>query len=303
LEKSIFERINLETIEVVRVKFLWPGKMFEFQNLKGLILKRKDPVVVEVGDGSTKVGVVSVPPRIRNKRDDDRDILPILRVATDQDIALENVKDEFRTEVKNYFDTRLRSRESTGVKMVDCEKAHGGRKLIVYFTSENKKFDYKVMAKELAQRFGVRVDMRGVGIRDAARLAGGIGRCGLSTCCSTWITDFSTVSIKMAKDQGLSLDPDSINGQCGRLLCCLGYEHENYLALGKGLPKLGKSVITPVGEGRVVKLDVLKRMISVRSIEGTVENFSADDVKRKFPVHSHQIEQDDEEEDSSHSEE
>jgi cell fate regulator YaaT (PSP1 superfamily) len=244
-----------------------------------------------------------VPPRIRNKRDDDRDILPILRVATDQDIALENVKDEFRTEVKNYFDTRLRSRESTGVKMVDCEKAHGGRKLIVYFTSENKKFDYKVMAKELAQRFGVRVDMRGVGIRDAARLAGGIGRCGLSTCCSTWITDFSTVSIKMAKDQGLSLDPDSINGQCGRLLCCLGYEHENYLALGKGLPKLGKSVITPVGEGRVVKLDVLKRMISVRSIEGTVENFSADDVKRKFPVHSHQIEQDDEEEDSSHSEE
>lgn len=277
--------------------------MFEFQNLKGLILKRKDPVVVEVGDGSTKVGVVSVPPRIRNKRDDDRDILPILRVATDQDIALENVKDEFRTEVKNYFDTRLRSRESTGVKMVDCEKAHGGRKLIVYFTSENKKFDYKVMAKELAQRFGVRVDMRGVGIRDAARLAGGIGRCGLSTCCSTWITDFSTVSIKMAKDQGLSLDPDSINGQCGRLLCCLGYEHENYLALGKGLPKLGKSVITPVGEGRVVKLDVLKRMISVRSIEGTVENFSADDVKRKFPVHSHQIEQDDEEEDSSHSEE
>ncbi len=288
----------METIEIVRVKFLWPGKMFEFTNPNGLVLKRKEFVVVEAHDGTTKVGQVSVPPRIRSQRNDDRELFPILRIATEQDINLEKVKDEFRIEVKNYFDTRLRSRESYGVKMVDCEKAHGGRKLIVYYSSENKNFDYRTMAKDLGQRFGVRIDMRGVGIRDAARLAGGIGRCGLSTCCSTWINDFGAVSIKMAKEQGLSLDPDSINGQCGRLLCCLGYEHENYQALGKGLPKVGKTVITPTGEGRVIKLDILKGLITVRNIEGLVEVYPADSVKRKFPSNvagqnAHEAEHDD----------
>jgi cell fate regulator YaaT (PSP1 superfamily) len=282
----------VETVEVVRVKFMWPGKMFEFLNPKGYVLKRKDFVVVETPDGTTKVGMVSVAPRIRSKRDDDRDLFSVLRIATDQDISLEKVKDEFRQDVKEYFETRLRSRETYGVKMVDCEKAHGGRKLIVYYTSENKKFDYRVMAKELGQKFGVRIDMRGVGIRDAARLAGGIGRCGLSTCCSTWINDFGTVSIKMAKDQGLSLDPDSINGQCGRLLCCLGYEHENYVALGKGLPKVGKSVLTPEGEGKVIKLDILKGAITVRSPEGQIDTFSSDQVKRKYPTQQEEREDD-----------
>ena len=209
-------------------------------------------------------------------------LCPLCVLASEQDVDLERVKDDYRKEVKAYFDTRLRSREITGVKMVDCEKSNGGLKMTVYFNSENKRFDPKLMSKELGQKFNMRVDLRSVGIRDAARLSGGIGKCGLSTCCSTWIPEFSPVSIRMAKDQGLSLDPESINGQCGRLLCCLGYEHDNYVELSKNMPKMGKVVITPDGEGKVVKLDILKGLIVVRSEDGNVENYTADQVERKF---------------------
>ncbi|MBS1984187.1 MAG: hypothetical protein JST16_08440 [Bdellovibrionales bacterium] len=272
----------METVEIVRVKFLWPAKMHEFTNSNNLALKRQDKVVVETFNGSTMVGTVSIPPRIRMRRPEDKQLTAVLRLADDQDLSLSAVSDEFRSEIKRYFDTRLRSRQVSGVKLVDCEKADGGRRLIVYYSSEQKKFEPKDMAVELGQKYKMRVDMRSVGIRDAARLAGGIGKCGLSLCCSTWLPDFAQVSIRMAKDQGLSLDPEGISGQCGRLLCCLGYEHENYLELGRGMPKVGKIVVSPLGDARVVKLDILKGYVTVRTADGAYETFKASDVKRKF---------------------
>ncbi len=280
----------METVEIVRVRFHWPGKIHEFSNPNNLVLKRKDQVVVEGSDRSLIVGTVSVEPRIRIMRDDDRTLTPVLRLASDKDIQLDHASNEFKLEVKSFFRTRLQSRETSGVKLVDCEKSSSGRKLIVYYSSENKKFDYRLMSKEMAKKFGVKVDMRPVGIRDAARLAGGIGKCGLSTCCSTWLPDFQAVSIRMAKDQGLSLDPESINGQCGRLLCCLGYEHQNYVELVQGLPKMGKMVVTPIGDARVVKLDILKQLVTVRSEEGKMETFKGTEVRRKFGPQGQEIE-------------
>ena len=272
----------METVQIVRVKFLWPGKMLEFTNPHDLPLKKADKVVVETYNGGSMVGSVAIEPRIRLKRKEDKDLSPVVRLATEQDIQLESVQDAFKSEVKRYFDTRVRSREITGVKMIDCEKADGGRRLILYVLSENKRFDPREFSQDLGHKFGMRMDLRPVGVRDAARLSGGIGKCGLSMCCSTWLPDFAQVSIRMAKDQGLSLEPDSISGQCGRLLCCLGYEHDNYLEMGKGLPKVGKTVVTPVGDARVVKLDVLKGVVSVSTPEGIYETFPAADVKRKF---------------------
>lgn len=269
-------------IEIVRIKFRWPGKIYEFRNPHNLVLKRNDRVVVESYGKETLVGIVSVAPRLREKRNEDDELDAVIRLAGDEDLQFLEKTDEFRSELKRFFDTRVRSRETSGVKMVDCELVDQGRKLVVYYSSETKDFDYRGMAKEIAQKYGLRADMRHVGVRDAARLAGGIGRCGLSTCCSTWITDFNPVSIKMAKDQGVSLEPESVNGQCGRLLCCLGYEHENYVALGAGLPKVGKAVLTPKGEGRVTKLDILKNMVNVRLEDGTYEQFKGVEVKRKF---------------------
>lgn len=272
----------MNLLEVVRVRFAWPGKMYEFTNPLSLVLKRGDKVVVETDRGSTLIGQVMIAPRIRIERREDKELTSVLRIATDQDIQISSVTDEFRREVKNYFETRLRARDLSGVKLVDLEKADAGQRLIVYFSTEQRKFSPRDLAVELGQRFKMRIDMRSIGIRDAARLSGGIGKCGLSLCCSTWIPDFEQISIRMAKDQGLSLDPESINGQCGRLLCCLGYEHQNYVEMGKGLPKVGKRVITPVGEGRVVKLDILKSTVTIRTDEGVYETFQASQVERKF---------------------
>lgn len=256
--------------------------MYEFVNPSGLPLKRGDRVVVGTPEGGEMVGSVSIPPRWRLKRDDDSNLTAVLRVATEQDKNFDRVGDEFRLEVKNFFETRLRARQLTGVKLVDLEKSDAGRRLVVYVATENKRFPVRDFALELGHRFNVRIDLRQVGIRDAARLSGGIGKCGLSLCCSTWLPDFGQVSIRMAKDQGLSLEPDGISGQCGRLLCCLGYEHENYLELGAGMPKVGKSVVTPIGDARVVKLDILKGLVTVRNPEGVFETFSKDQVRRKF---------------------
>ncbi len=272
----------MESIEIVRVKFRWPGKIFEFRNPNGLALRRNDRVVVEGHGRETLVGIVSVAPRIREKRHEDDELTSVIKLAEEEDLKFLTKSDEFRTELKKFFDTRLRSRELSGVKMVDCELVDQGRKLVVYYSSESRDFDYRGMSKEIAQKYGLRADLRPVGVRDAARLAGGIGRCGLSTCCSTWITDFKVVSIKMAKDQGVSLEPESVNGQCGRLLCCLGYEHENYLAMGAHLPKVGKAVVTPKGDARVTKLDILKGMVNVRFEDGTYETFKGEEVQRKF---------------------
>jgi cell fate regulator YaaT (PSP1 superfamily) len=274
----------LESVEIVRVKFRWPGKIIEFRNPEKLVLKRGDKVVVETFRGGTMVGEVSVPPRLRIKRSDDEQLTTVIRNASEQDLRTDRVTDEFRLDVKNFFRTRIQAQQMSGVKLIDVERADGGQTLILYYSCEQKRFDPRVLAKELGARFGMRIDMRTVGVRDAARLAGGIGKCGLSTCCSTWLPDFQAVSIRMAKDQGLSLDPESINGQCGRLLCCLGYENENYKALVKDMPKVGKMVLTPAGEGRVTKLDVLQGTVNVRLEDGSYETFQCDQVQRKFPA-------------------
>jgi cell fate regulator YaaT (PSP1 superfamily) len=272
----------MKLLEVVRVRFTWPGKMYEFTNPHNLALKRGDKVIVEADRGGTLLGQVMIAPRIRIERKEDRDLTSVIRLASDQDLQISQVSDEFLRDVKNFFETRIRARNLSGVKLIDLEKADQGQRLIVYFNTEQRKFSPRDLAVEMGQKFKMRIDMRSVGVRDAARLSGGIGKCGLSLCCSTWIPDFQQISIRMAKDQGLSLDPDSINGQCGRLLCCLGYEHENYVQMGLDLPKIGKKVITPAGDARVVKLDILKGMITVRTEDGTYETFKGDEVKRKF---------------------
>jgi cell fate regulator YaaT (PSP1 superfamily) len=272
----------MNTIEVARVKFIWPGKMYEFTNPNGLTLKRKDLVVVETPEDGTLVGSVSIPPRLRARTEQDEGITPIVRLATEQDLVFSKVSDEFRLDIKQFFEHRIKSRNLSGVKLVDIEKADAGRRLIVYFASENKKVPIKDIAIEMGHKFNSRIDLRSVGIRDAARLSGGIGKCGLSLCCSTWLPDFEQVSIRMAKDQGLSLEPDGISGQCGRLLCCLGYEHQNYLELGLGMPKVGKVVVSPAGDARVIKLDILKGLVTVRTEQGTYETYKKEQVTRKF---------------------
>ncbi len=165
------------------------------------------------------------------------------------------------------------------MKLVGVDYVHGGNRAIFYFTADGR-VDFRELVRDLARRLRVRIEMRQIGIRDAAGLVGGLGTCGRALCCASFLHRFEQVSIRMAKDQNLVLNPQKISGQCGRLKCCLAYEHALYKELGQGLPKLGKKVLTPKGPGRVADLDVLNRRVRVTLDEGGSEVFSADQVQR-----------------------
>jgi cell fate regulator YaaT (PSP1 superfamily) len=157
-----------------------------------------------------------------------------------------------------------------------------GGKMNVYYTSDER-LDLRDFVRDVGQATGLRLELRQLGVRDEAKVVGGIGSCGLTLCCTTWLPDFVPVSIKMAKDQGLVLSPTKVSGQCGRLKCCLVYEQAGYAEMRKGLPKLGKRVISQRGEGRVVEVDVLRQRIRVSYGHGDTEVLPASEVKPMFP--------------------
>ncbi|MBK7196508.1 MAG: stage 0 sporulation protein [Myxococcales bacterium] len=160
----------------------------------------------------------------------------------------------------------------------------GGRggKANLYFTSDER-VELRELLRDLGQASGARIELRQVGARDEAKQVGGIGSCGQELCCSTWLPEFVPVSIKMAKDQGMVLSPTKVSGQCGRLKCCLVYEQATYAELRKGLPKLGKRVITASGEGRVVEVDVIRQRVRVAFGPGESQMMPASEVKPMFP--------------------
>ncbi|MEO0248809.1 MAG: regulatory iron-sulfur-containing complex subunit RicT [candidate division WOR-3 bacterium] len=153
------------------------------------------------------------------------------------------------------------------MKLLRAEYAFGGSKLLFYFFSENR-VDFRELVKELAKEFRVRIEMRQVGVRDEAKIIGGLGNCGNVVCCKRFLSNFSIVSIKMMKEQSLALNPSKISGVCGRLMCCLAYEHDMYLELKKDFPKVGKRVTTPRGEGKVIKHNALTSSVTVLLDEG-----------------------------------
>jgi len=156
------------------------------------------------------------------------------------------------------------------MKLVDAEYSFDKKKIVFYFTSEGR-VDFRELVKELAKVFKIRIEMRQIGVRDEARLFGGVGPCGHSLCCIRFLKSFEPVSMKMAKTQKLPLSSGKISGICGRLMCCLFYEYKNYRELSKGLPKEGQSINTPQGKGKVVSVNVLKRLAYVQLEDGRVE--------------------------------
>ncbi|HEX5062572.1 MAG TPA: regulatory iron-sulfur-containing complex subunit RicT, partial [Kofleriaceae bacterium] len=166
------------------------------------------------------------------------------------------------------------------LKVFRVEKTGG--KINVYYTSDER-LDLRDFVQKVGQATNARLELRQLGVRDEAKAVGGIGSCGLTLCCTTWLPEFVPVSIKMAKDQGLVLSPTKVSGQCGRLKCCLVYEQAGYAELRKGLPKLGKRVISQRGEGRVVEVDVLRQRVRVSYGHGDTEVLPATEVKPMFP--------------------
>ncbi len=204
----------------------------------------------------------------------------VLRLAEEADISMATECRRTAGEAYDFCQERITSRGLV-MRLVNVERLIDGSKLIFYFTAEGR-VDFRALVKDLAGRFRCRVEMRQIGVRNETKILGGLGSCGRELCCATFIRDFQPVSVKMAKEQNLSLNPNKISGLCGRLMCCLAYEFPVYMEYKKDMPKLGKRVKTPQGEGKVVRQNVMAGLVSVL-IEGKEYEFASHEVTPAAP--------------------
>jgi cell fate regulator YaaT (PSP1 superfamily) len=265
-----------ENIRIVSIKFRTAGKHYDFcaQNFE---LAAGDRVIVETDRGRA-LGTVVTPPKEVTRNSAPEDIKSVQRKATDEDLAqaasyAAREKDAFR-----YCLHRIQDRKM-GMKLVRAEYLFDGSKIIFYFTADGR-VDFRELVKDLAHHFHTRIEMRQIGVRDEAKITGGLGICGRELCCCTFLTDFTPVSVKMAKEQGLALNPSKISGQCGRLLCCLSYEFETYCSMKKCLPKCGKKVPLGNKEVEIVDQNVLAQTVTVVLEDGRRKELSAEDVEK-----------------------
>ncbi|AID01821.1 signal peptidase II [Staphylococcus xylosus] len=248
---------------VVGIDFQKSGKM-EYYSPKNFDLNVGDWVVVESKRG-LEMGRVKYAPLDVADEDVTLPLKEIVRHATDEDLSQyeQNEKDaeEAMTLCKNTI-----QQQSLEMRLVNCEFTLDKSKVIFNFTSDER-VDFRKLVKVLAQKLKTRIELRQIGVRDEAKLLGGIGPCGRSLCCATFLGDFEPVSIKMAKDQNLSLNPTKISGACGRLMCCLKYENDYYEEARAQLPDVGEAIQTPEGNGKVIGLNILDVSMQVK-VEG-----------------------------------
>lgn len=245
--------------------------VFEFEAEEDT--KTGDRVVCEIDKGACLGTVISNPsPATRES------LKKILKKATEEEIAGYRALKE---KERYAFDFCKKKIADTGLsmKLLNAEYLYGGTKLLFYFVSESR-VDFRELVKELAKEFKMRIELRQVGVRDESKMIGGVGNCGNVVCCRRFLNNFSIVSIKMVKEQGLALNPSKISGVCGRLMCCLSYEHEMYSEYKKGFPKIGKRVLTKQGEGKVTKHNTLQGSFVLELDDGKHVTVTAKDVVR-----------------------
>jgi cell fate regulator YaaT (PSP1 superfamily) len=201
----------------------------------------------------------------------------VLRVARVDEVSrcLELRDDEHRVRQQT---RELVAQHDLRMKVTEAEWQYDRNKLIIYFTAD-KRVDFRQLVRDLARTFRTRIELKQIGVRDEAALLGGVGRCGRELCCSTWLPELKPVSLQLAKDQNLSLNPAQISGCCGRLMCCLMYEHKTYVEARRRFPREGRTVRTTLGEERVVGVDIWSDTVSLRSGEGALRSVSLDQLK------------------------
>jgi cell fate regulator YaaT (PSP1 superfamily) len=240
-----------------------------------MYLDQGDKVVVETGRGLA-LGEVVVPARRRTMSENG--LSRVIRKASSNDKRQHTRNIDKENAAYHMCKDRIDSLKLP-MKLVKVEYLHGGNKAIFYFSAEGR-IDFRELVRELARRLHTRIEMRQIGVRDASRMLGGIGACGIQLCCSTYLREFKPVSIRMAKEQNLVLNPQKVSGVCGRLLCCLTYEDKTYRDASKNMPKMGRRVVTPDGHGRVRDRDVLKRRVRVQlDEENTIREYTVDELQ------------------------
>lgn len=251
-------------INVINVRLHGRGKAYHFDPA-GLALHQGDLVIVETSQG-VELGLCSgevmglEPGQIKGE------LKPVLRLATDADIDHFEANQEKEAEAYCLCLEKIAEHELE-MNLVDVEYMFDNKRLIFYFTAEGR-VDFRNLVKDLANTFHTRIELRQIGVRDEARLLGGIGICGRELCCVSFLRQFSPVSIKMAKEQSLSMNPAKISGNCGRLLCCLNYEQEAYQDARKRMPKPGTKVNSPYGRATVNSVDLLRETVRLKVTSG-----------------------------------
>ena len=248
---------------IVGVQFQKNGKIHNYDT-NGIDCKPDDYVVADTPHGAD-LGQVVVGNRTVDK-DDNCTMRKIIRIATEKD--LQNSTENRRKEKEAFEICQQKIAEhQLDMKLVSVEYAFDNSKALFYFTA-NGRVDFRSLVKDLASAFKMRIELRQIGVRDEARMIGGLGPCGRQICCGAFLDEFQPVSIKMAKEQNLSLNPTKISGVCGRLMCCLKYEQDHYEQTRKMMPRVGKEVITPDGTGNVTDLNIVKETVFVRIVNG-----------------------------------
>lgn len=247
-------------IKVIGVRFRKAGKIYFFSPGK-LEIKRGDHVIVETARGVEFGNVVTGPKEVEEDKIT-QPLKSVIRVATEEDYRTE---EKNRKKEKEAFDICLEKIHKHGLemKLIDAEYTFDNNKVLFYFTADGR-IDFRELVKDLAAVFRTRIELRQIGVRDETKIRGGIGVCGRELCCHTYLSEFAPVSIKMAKEQNLSLNPSKISGVCGRLMCCLTNEEETYEELNSHLPSVGDIVTTPEDlRGEVSSLSVLRQLVKV----------------------------------------
>ncbi|UFJ40520.1 stage 0 sporulation family protein [Brevibacillus humidisoli] len=261
--------------EVVGVRFKKAGKIYYFDPA-GLPVEKECHVIVETARG-IEYGKVVIGKKQVGESDVVLPLKKVIRVANESDASQVDDNKQAAKQAFKICQTKIQEHKLE-MKLVDVEYTFDRNKIIFYFTADGR-VDFRELVKDLASVFRTRIELRQIGVRDEAKMLGGIGPCGRLLCCSTFLGDFEPVSIKMAKDQSLSLNPAKISGLCGRLMCCLKYENDNYESAKEELPDVGTSVMTQMGSGRVVSVNLLDRLVQVELSEANrVMEFALDEI-------------------------
>lgn len=273
-------------ITVIGVRFRKVGKIYYFDPT-GIEFEKGDSVIVETARG-VEFGTVVLAPREVSEESVVQPLKPVIRKATPEDFA---TNAENREKEKEAFKICLEKIANRGLemKLIECEYTFDNNKVLFYFTADGR-IDFRELVKDLAAVFRTRIELRQIGVRDETKALGGLGICGRPLCCSTYLSDFCPVSIKMAKEQNLSLNPTKISGTCGRLMCCLNNEEEAYEYLNSKLPNVGDHVTTKDGlEGEVHSVNVLKQIVRLTFIDANgdreAKDYKAEDLIFKARKH------------------
>jgi cell fate regulator YaaT (PSP1 superfamily) len=266
-----------EQLKIVGIRFHQTGSIYDF-DCGHFVLKCGDQVIVKTEQGLGLGQVIRGPVKLEQV-EEGKEYKKIFRLANDTDLDQFRKVQEREKEAFQFCLERIKERKLP-MKLVRVEGFFDGSKIIFYFTADGR-IDFRELVKDLVHRFHTRIEMRQIGVRNEAKLLGGLGPCGRELCCSSFLPDFAAVSVKMAKEQNLPLNPTKISGICGRLMCCLTYEYETYQELKKDYPKIGKTVASPLGPVKVLRQNIMDGTIVVETEDKEEKIIKVADLTKK----------------------